>query len=281
MSLCRAQRIDRVSLNTGALEPAIKFYTEALGFTAGPVQQGDPAIAALLGADSLRAVLLHRGSQKLELTHCTPAGAPYPEGARSDDLSFQHCALVTDNIAAAYDHLRSFSFTPISRNGPQRLPGGIAAFKFCDPEGHPLELIQFPEAPQATRGGIDHSAISVADADSSAAFYQARLGLALQARQLNEGPAQDALDNIDGVRVDVLALAAAGAGLHVELLGYRNMRRNETSMTRSARDLAASRFVFVVDAIAPETGAGRLESGGPAALIHDPDGHALLLLCQK
>ena len=38
-------------------------------------------------------------------------------------------------------------WTPISTSGPQLLPaasGGVSAFKFRDPEGHPLELIAFP-----------------------------------------------------------------------------------------------------------------------------------------
>ncbi len=39
-------------------------------------------------------------------------------------------------------------WTAISTDGPQRLPpssGGVAAFKFRDPDGHPLELLAFPD----------------------------------------------------------------------------------------------------------------------------------------
>ncbi len=63
-------------------------------------------------------------------------------------------------------------------SGPQRLPdwnknaGGIRAFYFRDPDGHPLEILQFP----ADKGnpkwhdangrlflGIDHTAIVISD----------------------------------------------------------------------------------------------------------------------
>jgi Glyoxalase/Bleomycin resistance protein/Dioxygenase superfamily len=79
------------------------------------------------------------------------------------------------------------SRSPISRYGPQRLLSGIVAFKFRDPDL--LELIQFPRPDLRTEGGIDHSAISVADAERSIAFYAERLGLSLQSRQVNRGPA--------------------------------------------------------------------------------------------
>ena len=43
-----------------------------------------------------------------------------------------------------HERLSRFPFTTISRNGPEALPGGVVAFKFRGPDGHPLELIQFP-----------------------------------------------------------------------------------------------------------------------------------------
>ena len=124
-------------------------------------------------------------------------------------------------MAAAYRRLQTHNVTPISRHGPQTLPGGVIAFKFRDPDHHPLELIQFPTADPVTAHGIDHSAISVADADRSIAFYAAALGLAVTARQVNTGPAQDALDNLDAVTVDVVALSPAIRSPHLELLAYR------------------------------------------------------------
>ena len=211
-----ALRLDRVGLNVSDLPAAIAFYETALGFSAAAIEPGD---AALLGVASVRRAVLRRGRQCVELTQCSPPGAAYPDASAGNDLWFQHCALATDDMAASYARLRAAAFTPISRDGPQALPGGVVAFKFRDPDGHPLELIQFPAADPATAGGIDHSAISVSDVGRSVAFYAAELGLHESARQVNTGPAQDALDGLAGVTVDVVALAPEVAAPHVELLG--------------------------------------------------------------
>lgn len=268
--------LDRVSLNVADLGAAAAFYVGACGFEATPEFDADPRLAHLLGARALRAVLLRRGRQRLELAAFDPPGPLYPADSRSNDLWFQHCALVTDDIAAAYERLAAFPFTPISRHGPQALPGGIVAFKFRDPDGHPLELIQFPRPDPRTEGGIDHSAISVADAERSIAFYAARLGLSLQSRQINRGPAQDALDNLDGVAVDVVALAAKSSAPHLELLAYR-MPRGRASPIAPRSAIAASRLVFAVQGLDNWDGAVALANGARVCLINDPDGHALLL----
>ena len=257
----KARSLDRVGLNVRDLSVAVAFYEAALGFSASAVEQGD---AKLLGVRSVRRALLRRGGQCLELTACDPPGAPYPEGSASNDLWFQHCALATGDIATAYARLRSAVFTPVSVDGPQTLPGGIVAFKFRDPDGHPLELIQFPDVDPATAAGIDHSAISVSDVARSVAFYASVLGLVERARQVNKGPAQDALDGLAGVSVDVVALAPEVAAPHVELLGYR------TPQGRSApqgllSDIAASRLIF------------KAEHPTEASILRDPDGHVCVI----
>ena len=76
-------------------------------------------------------------------------GHPYPENATAADLCFQHFALVTRDAAAAWERARAHGATPISIGGPVTLPasaGGVTAVKFRDPEGHPLEFLQFPSA---------------------------------------------------------------------------------------------------------------------------------------
>jgi catechol 2,3-dioxygenase-like lactoylglutathione lyase family enzyme len=271
-----ALRLDRNSLNVADLAAAVEFYTQALGFEATAAVDADSRLASLLGARALRVVLMRRGAQRLELAMFDPPGAAYPAGSRSNDLWFQHCALATNDIGAAYRRLSRFPFTAISRHGPQPLPGGILAFKFRDPEGHPLELIEFPRPDPTTEGGIDHSAISVADAQRSIAFYATRLGLRAQSRQVNSGPAQDALDDLHAVAVDVVSLAAKAPAPHVELLGYRAPPGRASAMTPPSA-IAASRLVFAVDALDGENDAVALAGGVRACLIRDPDGHNLLL----
>jgi catechol 2,3-dioxygenase-like lactoylglutathione lyase family enzyme len=94
------------------------------------------------------AVYLRLGGQSLELMSFAQPGAPYPTGIAGTDTRFQHFAIVVGDVAAAYGRLLQCSgWTPITQAGPQRLPessGGVCAFKFRDPEGHPLELLAFP-----------------------------------------------------------------------------------------------------------------------------------------
>ena len=273
----RALRLLRISVTVSDLARAAAFYTDALGFQAPmPAEDADPGLAGLLGVRGLRTVRLHRGGQVLELAAFDPPGAAYPPGSRSNDLSFQHCALVVDDMAVAYARLARHPFTPITRGGPQALPGGISAYKFRDGDGHPLELIAFDRPDPATAGGIDHSAISVSDAGRSSAFYAGTLGLRIAARQVNAGPAQDTLDGLDGAEVDVVALAPAQPAPHVELLGYR-APPGRPAPPMQPQDIAASRLVFQVDSLAGHPGAVDLADGARVAVMHDPDGHALLL----
>jgi catechol 2,3-dioxygenase-like lactoylglutathione lyase family enzyme len=225
------------------------------------------ALLGLTGAG--RRQVLRLGRQNVWIEEFEPAGRLYPKAIDANSLQFQHLALVVCDMAAAYARLRDI--TPISHGGPQTLPrssGGACAFKFRDPDGHPLELLQFPPAqmPEAWKHvrpgegqislGIDHSAISVAHADASAAFY-ALLGLRTGQRTLNAGPAQQRLDGLDGVEVGVVPLLPSIATPHLELLGYQVPKAPQGSAP-SVNDVAATRIVWHGDA---------------AELIRDPQGH--------
>ncbi len=252
-------RLARIELTVTDFARAARFYVAALGFTAGPARALDPAMAHLLAATSGEEVLLQLGGQVVALQRFDPPGDPYPPDATAADLIFQHFAVVTRDIAAAYQRLHPFAATPISRGGPQRLPaasGGATAYKFRDPDGHPLELIEFADR---HAGGIDHTAIAVADPDRSIAFYRDQFGLTLQARQMNTGAEQDRLDGLDGVTVAVVALAPQPATPHVELLGYRAPQGRASGLTRPT-DVAATRTVLE-------------RAGAAAVLMQDPDGH--------
>ncbi len=274
----KLQRLLRISLTIADLPAAVAFYEGALGFIAAPPEDCDPALARLLGAVRIRTVQIARGAQTMELAAFDPPGAPYPPGGRSNDLWFQHCALATGDIGAAYARLQRFAFTSVSQEGPQVLParaGGVTAFKFRDPEGHPLELIYFPDRPGAP-DGIDHSAFAVTDTGRSIAFYQ-RLGLRVGGRSLNHGAEQDALDDLPGVQLDVVGMLPPAPAPHVELLGYRTPP-GRIGMALRPADIAATRLVFAATGVAGHPGAVALPGGEWAVLLWDPDGHALLLL---
>jgi catechol 2,3-dioxygenase-like lactoylglutathione lyase family enzyme len=230
-----------------------------------------------------------------------PPGIAYPSGSTAADLWFQHCAIVTNDMACAYQRVARNISAPISQDGPQRLPpstGSVEAYKFRDPDGHPLELIRFPEGVGAPAWqcpsvgptlGIDHSALSVGDAECSLAFY-ARLGLVQSSRHLNTGPEQDRLDGLSEVAVDVIGLApSAERTPHVELLCYHTPRGRSGAPSRRSHDIADSRLIFEVQDLASlvrtlDAAGARVSSvvelapNSRAALVRDPDGHAIVLL---
>lgn len=265
------QAVAGFALVTAELSRLVHFYNHVLGFAVhGAVTRIDPAEIALLGLSGAgQRQMLSLGDQILWIDQFEQAGRAYPADSNAASLWFQHLALVVDDIHSAYGRLRDI--TPISHGEPQLLPassGGVQAFKFRDPDGHPLELLQFPDrkTPGAWRDrrrlegqiglGIDHSAISVANAEASSTFYQT-LGFGVGERTLNEGPAQQSLDGLAGVEVAVIPMNPRGGTPHLELLGYRTPRGQAGPGLR-ANDVAATRIVW---------------RGQQARLISDPDGH--------
>ena len=133
--------------------------------------------------------MLSLGDQTLWIDQFEQAGRAYPADSDAASLWFQHLVLAVDDMPGAYGRLHNI--TPISQKGPQLLPsasGGVQAFKFRVPDGHPLELLQVPDGktPGAWRdrrrlGGqfgldIDYSAISVADADGRKGHRSGTIG---------------------------------------------------------------------------------------------------------
>jgi catechol 2,3-dioxygenase-like lactoylglutathione lyase family enzyme len=258
-------------LVTAEPEMLAGFY-QAIGFVAGasaPICAAEMALLALAGGGWRRPLTL--GKSSLDLEWFELSGNPYPDHANGSDLIFQHLALVTDNAHSAWQAARNAGATPITRGQPVTLPpssGSVTAVKFRDPEGHPLELIQFPTGTNPEwqgRGvmGIDHSAISTADLASSQRFYEAH-GLTVGKRSLNQGPTQVALDGLDGVEVDVQPMYPSAKPPHVELLGYRQpVGRPHKPL--AANDVAATRIIW---------------SSDRDALVRDPDGHLMQLMRQ-
>jgi catechol 2,3-dioxygenase-like lactoylglutathione lyase family enzyme len=301
------QRILRIGRNTADLERAVEFYCGALGFHVNDAAPRDlPASTHTGDADGRRphTARLLLGDQQIDLTEFA-GSAPYPMASGSADLWFQHCAIAVADMDVAYEQVIRKGAAPITRDGPQTLPastGSVSAFKFRDPDGHPLELIHFPPGagdPAWQRAitdrrrptlGIDHTAISVADVERSITFY-AGLGLRVTTRGVNRGIEQQRLDDLDGVEVDVVALRPAdGRGPHLELLAYRTPRGRAAPNT-TIRDVAADRVVLRLrdrHAAARNlttstvrlgaTEATGLTNGVGDILLRDPDGHWLVLV---
>lgn len=300
-------RLLNVSLTVENLRQAAAYFHDSLGLEPGPERTlDDPAYNRLLGLQpetTARALDIRAGAQTLEIVEFDPPGAPYPADAANDQW-FQHVAFVCRNIDVAAQLIPSGGANRITRGGPALLPpntGSVTAFKFRDPEGHPLELIEFPDgigAPiwreRAGSGvlGYDHTAISTLDLDRSLAFYVDLLGLRVGGRSLNRGETQSQLDGLNDVEVDVVALEPASVATpHVELLHYRAppgralaspLRANDAASVRQVHEvydldalvarLSAAEANFVSDRVV------KLADGRRAACVRDPDGHMLILM---
>jgi catechol 2,3-dioxygenase-like lactoylglutathione lyase family enzyme len=301
----RVSRLLRISRTVSDLSRAVAFYRDALGFSASnETVIDDPAWSRLMGVPNVRgrSVTMRLGAQQLELLAFDPPGRARPSASPSNDLRFQHAAIVVGDMTQAYAMLNSQPFVAITQRGPQQLPpntGSVTAFKFRDPDGHPLELIHFPpgtgnavwQRQHDTFLGIDHSAISVADVARSIDFYARLLGMSVTSRSVNSGAEQERLDDVAGVVVDVIALQPPGGQPpHVELLGYRHPAGHCIPHHVASNDIIADRLVLETDdvprmAAALETedvgfvspGAVTLRDGRCAMLVRDPSGHMLLL----
>jgi catechol 2,3-dioxygenase-like lactoylglutathione lyase family enzyme len=207
----------------------------------------------------------------------------------------------------AYDWLRKNKVQHAS-SGPQRLPdwnpnaGGIKAFYFRDPDGHNLEILQFPAGKGDVKWrrpgddlfmGIDHTAIVVGDTEKSLGFYRDLLGMRIVGESENYGTEQEHLNNVAGARLRITALRAS-SGPGVELLEYLAPRDGRSAPTDvRANDLAHWETIMR----SPDLTAGwlSLKSHVPLLssdiedavagvqkvrefLFRDPDGHVIGLL---
>ncbi|PYN71400.1 MAG: hypothetical protein DMD97_27735 [Candidatus Rokuibacteriota bacterium] len=151
-SLARVRAVDGVALTVSDAERAAEFYTRVLFFE----KMSD---YELPGPDSrVRIVRMRLGDELMELIEDPAAGR-----------SLQRVAIVVNDIEQAYLWLRRHRVQPVSSPQADWNPetAGIRTVHFNDPDGHPLELVEFPADKGADRWrrptdriflGIDHSA---------------------------------------------------------------------------------------------------------------------------
>jgi catechol 2,3-dioxygenase-like lactoylglutathione lyase family enzyme len=301
---------DSVSITVSDMDRAVDFYSRVLKFQKiSDTETAGDEIEHLEGVFGARVHLVRMklGEEFLELTeYLAPKGRPIPADSRSNDKSFQHVAIIVSDMDKAYRWLRENKVEHAS-TGPQRLPdwnknaAGIWAFYFKDPDGHPLEILQFP----ADKGlekwhhdggslflGIDHTAIVVGDTDASLRFYRDLLGMKIAGESENYGTEQEHLNNVFGARLRITALRAAN-GPGIELLEYLSPRDGRAFPSdEHANDIihrqtimishdieGASRVLISRHANFVSSGVivNQLAGAGThkAIIVRDPDGHAI------
>jgi catechol 2,3-dioxygenase-like lactoylglutathione lyase family enzyme len=304
--------LDTVVIPVSDLDRSIAFYTGVLDFaTVSTTEVAGEDVEKALGVFGVRARVarLKLGDESLELMQfLAPEGRAYPEDSRSNDRTFQHVAIIVSDMAKAYARLREHGVRHAS-SGPQRLPdwnpsaGGIEAFYFKDPDGHPLEILHFPAGKGAAKWhradrlflGIDHTAIVIGSTAASATFYGGALGMTKAGESENYGTEQEHLNNVFGARLHITAMRTP-SGPGVEFLEYLAPAGGRPSpLDRKANDIAAVTTVLVSDdadgdaAALRKAGFDWVSPGAvdihdrdlgytKAATIEDPDGHFVRLV---
>ncbi|MDT8413927.1 MAG: VOC family protein [Flavobacteriaceae bacterium] len=234
-----AKNVNEVTITVSNLDAILPFYTDILPFKIEERFSIAAETTAKLfniskSVATVKAVRLSLGEEHIVLQEFPEATKQQtiPGDSKSNDLWFQHIAIVVSDMDKAYEILRKNRVTHVSTS-PQTLPAyiaaaaGISAFYFRDPDGHNLELIYFPPGKgnpkwQQTSDkiflGIDHTAIGVSDTPSQQKFYES-IGLKLAGTSENYGPEQEHLNQVFGARLDISGLMAQ-KGMGVEFLEY-------------------------------------------------------------
>lgn len=311
VSLSQVTKIEAVGITVKEMDRSLKFYTEVLGFKKiSDTEYKGESLEKLKGLFGLntRVARLQLGDEYIELTdHLTAGGRSIPEDAKSNDLFFQHIAIVVGDMDKAYQQVKKHKVEFVStapQTLPKSIPGaeGIKAFYFHDPDDHNLELIYFPKGKglekwQRGNGklflGIDHTAIGVSNTDNSHEFYSGILGIERKGDSWNKGIEQEHLNNVEGASLHITGYRAAqGPGL--EFLQYitpgpgrpypTDSRTDDiwhwqtTLIVNNVEDLyqkfKVSNSTFISKSLVQQDTNGRHTK---SFLIRDPDGHAMLI----
>jgi catechol 2,3-dioxygenase-like lactoylglutathione lyase family enzyme len=302
--------VGTVAMTVADLARSLDFYMGVLPFVpVSDVEQSGREFELQTGVFGARArtVTLRLGQETIALREfIAPKGRPFPDDFRPNDAAFQHVAIIVSDMDRAYERLRAKNIIHGSTS-PQRLPdwnpnaGGIKAFYFRDPDGHFLEILQFPEGKGASQWqrkdqlflGIDHTAIVSTDTDRSLAFYRGVLHMNVAGESENYDTEQEHLNNVFAARLRITALRAA-RGPGIELLEYlaprtgrpapSDLSANDTASWQTTLHTAAEltpvatlarQHLFTLVSPFPTTAQ---TDRAKAIVVRDPDGHAMRLL---
>ncbi|MEH2247802.1 VOC family protein [Nostoc sp.] len=312
----QVQKIRAIGLTVTNCDRSLDFYTQALSFELVSditVEGQDYSDLQDVTGAKIRIVTLRLGDELIKLMeYLNIKGKPIPSDSQSNDLWFQHLAIVVSDIDRAYAQVRSFPIQPISI-APQTIPpdneasAGVRAFKFKDPDGHNLELIWFPPDKGKDKWhqnrnrlflGIDHSAIAISNTEQSLKFYRDLLGMQVDSRSLNRGETQAWMDDLPGAEVRITGLRPPEDGVGIELLDYitpANARPIPSDW--KSCDITHMQIELVVNDI--EQIVDRLRQNGvqfvssrvvqftdsslpdqQGCLVKDPNGHTILLIAE-
>ena len=306
-----ALAVEKVTLTVNDLDVSVPYYEEVLNFkkVRSFVLKGKD-FQRLVGIDNERlsaeVVELRLGDETIALQEFIneKQARAVPLDSKSNDLWFQHIAVVVSDMDKAYEKLWAAKVIHVS-TAPQTLPeyltaaAGIKAFYFQDPDGHNIEIIYFPDDKgdpkwqqdkKALFLGIYHTAIGIDKTVISSEFYENLLGLKTMGHGENFGKEQEHLNQVFGARLIISGLRAKN-GIGVEFLDYIappggraypadsaptdlwhwHTTIKVPSIKDSYKQLLAANTTFISKAIVTLDHQKQF-------MIRDVDGHALLLI---
>jgi catechol 2,3-dioxygenase-like lactoylglutathione lyase family enzyme len=304
--------VESVGMTVSDMDRSVAFYSALTFQKVSDIEVWGDEFEHLEGVFGarMRMVRMQLGNEYLDLTqYLAPPGRPIPADSRSNDLWFQHVAIVVRDMDHAFEKLRALKVQFVS-TGPQTLPpsikaaAGIKAFYFRDPDQHNLEIIYFPQGKGDPRWlektdrlflGIDHTAIGISNTDTGLKFYRDLLGLRKAGESENFGTEQEHLNQVFGAHLRITGMRAA-SGPGIEFLEYLTPRDgrarpadvhandvvhwqtmiatgNVDSLAKKLRE-AHVRFISTGVVVMPKDKAGFSKG----ALVSDPDGHNVLLI---
>src|SRR5262245_35230709 len=307
-----ATSVESIGMTVSDMDRAVEFYSALTFQKVSDIEVfGDDLehLEGVFGA-RMRIVRMQLGNEHLDLTqYLAPPGRPIAADSRSNDLWFQHIAIVVRDMDQAFEKLRALKVQFVS-TGPQTLPAsikaaaGIKAFYFRDPDQHNLEIIYFPPGKGDPRWqaktdklflGIDHTAIGISNTDASLRFYRDLLGLRKAGESENFGTEQEHLNQVFGAHLLITGMRS-DSGPGVEFLEYltptdgrprpADVHANDIVhwhttivtddvdlLTKKLRDAHVG-FISPGVVVMPKDKAGFSKG----ALVGDPDGHEVLLI---
>ena len=304
--------VESIGMTVSDMDRSVEFYSALTFQKVKDVEVSGEQYEHLEGVFGarMRIVRMQLGKEFLDLTqYLAPLGRPIPTDSRSNDLWFQHIAIVVRDMDQAFEKLRALKVQFVS-TGPQTLPpsikaaAGIKAFYFRDPDQHNLEIIYFPPGKGDPRWqqktdklflGIDHTAIGISNTDASLKFYRDLLGLRKAGESENFGTEQEHLNQVFGAHLHITGMRAS-SGPGIEFLEYLTPRDGRArSADIRANDIVHWQTMIAIDDldllakklreahvhfVSPGVIAMPKDKAGfsKGALVSDSDGHNVLLI---
>src|SRR6184192_4509312 len=121
--------VESIGMTVSDMDRAVEFYSALTFQKISDVEVLGEEFEHLEGVFGarMRIVRMQLGNEYLDLTqYLAPPGRPIPADSRSNDLWFQHVAIVVRDMDQAFEKLRALKVQFVS-TGPQTLPPSIKA----------------------------------------------------------------------------------------------------------------------------------------------------------